>query len=591
MRQLNIKETALLGFGAVFITFIITIMVSLHYFNEIESLEKEATFYEKSYTSLFEFKYYTERLLTSYNLKEERIYWLNSKNNFDQYFKTIIQNQDMYNENFINFWNVIDNETKKIDHKLQNPLFHKKNTQERSLLRRLGEGLNANKSSDYYLALFDLKNSIDYIKQYEVFLLEELEIIKSQKIDKTLIQIETAKKMGSIFIAILVILSLIILYYVVTLVSKMESRLHDSLIDLQMSNRDKELLNRLILDNYEKTLFALVDMIEERDTYTGGHSQRVAEYSVMIAKELGYKNDELKKIHQAGVLHDIGKMNIPDSVLLKPGQLNDIEYQIIQSHAQNGYKFLKQIPMYQGLAEIIHYHHERYDGKGYPTRKGGEDIPMVSYILGVADAFDAMTTNRIYRSRKSVDEALAEIKACAGRQFHPEVAIAAIKALKDVQIDASISQTPHTHLELERFSYYYKDKISNTFSEEYLDSILNSYCQKQQNATINLLLLHNFAQYNHRHGWKRGNRLLFEFAKYLNDAFEEVMIFRVHGDDFVVLSSEEISIDESLLKELDIMQNSGITLQHCSLNLRGENICNFKDLESVLDNPEICNRN
>lgn len=154
------------------------------------------------------------------------------------------------------------------------------------------------------------------------------------------------------------------------------------------------------IENYQKTLFALVDMIEERDTYTGGHSQRVAKYSVMIAKEMGCAEKEREKLHQAGILHDIGKISTPDSVLLKPGKLNDIEYKLIQEHVKVGYGMLSKIPMYKELAEIIHHHHERYDGKGYPDGLRGDEIPLLSRIMIVADAFDAMTTNRIYKTRK-----------------------------------------------------------------------------------------------------------------------------------------------------------------------------------------------
>ena len=410
MKNLSIKKIALFGFSTVFTTFIIAIIATFYYLNEIETLEKESNFYEKSYNSLSEFKYYTERLLTTQNLKEETALWLDSKNNFESYFKALESNKDINYADFVNFWHVIDDESKKIQNKLQNKLFDKSSTQERSILRRLGEGLNENKNSDYYLALTDLKNSIDYIKQYEEFLLDELGDIKNKKLNHILNQIQQAKETGAVFISVLTLLSFSILYYVVKLISKMEVRLIDSLEEITRSNSEKEALNNELLENYKKTLFAFVDMIEERDTYTGGHSQRVAKYSVMIAKEMGYEKKELERIYQAGMLHDIGKMNIPDTVLLKPGKLDDIEYKLIQSHAENGYKFLIQIPMYQELADIIHFHHERYDGKGYPTGKKGTQTGIFSYILAVADAFDAMTTSRIYKGRKNIQDALIEIQ-------------------------------------------------------------------------------------------------------------------------------------------------------------------------------------
>ena len=582
MKNLSIKKIALFGFGTVFTTFVVAIIATVFYLNEIENLERQSNYYEKSYNSLFEFKYYTERLLTTQNLKNETKLWLNSKDNFGQYFKEIENSEDIDYENFVNYWHVIEDESLKIDAQLNNKLFDKSNTLERSILRRLGEGLNENKSSDYYLALTDLKNSIDYIKQYEEFLLDELGDIKDKKINHILNQIRQAKETGAVFISVLILLSFSILYYVVKLISKTEVKLIDSLEELKRSNSEKELLNSEILENYEKTLFAFVDMIEERDTYTGGHSQRVAKYSVMIAKEMGYEKKELDKIYQAGMLHDIGKMNIPDTVLLKPGKLNNIEYKLIQNHAENGYRFLKQIPMYQELADIIHFHHERYDGKGYPTGKKGEQIDIFSYILTVADAFDAMTTNRIYKGRKNIQDALIELQEYSGTQFHPDVADAAVKALNGVNIDTSISQLPKTFLEMERFSYFYKDNVSGMFNEQYLDFILNKTCHEHKDAYIDFFLLNNFAQYNKKQGWSKGSMLLAEFAKYLQHTFKDSLIFRIHGDDFVVLHNQETAVEKSFYMELEMMKGSGVTIQHSSVRTLDERICSFKELESVL---------
>ena len=116
--------------------------------------------------------------------------------------------------------------------------------------------------------------------------------------------------------------------------------------------------------NFEKTLLAFVEMIEDRDTYTGGHSQRVADYSKLIAQKMGRSDAECDLLHQAGILHDIGKIVTPDSILLKPGKLNGLEYKLIQEHVKVGYDLLSKIPMYKEIAEIIFYHHEHYDGGG-----------------------------------------------------------------------------------------------------------------------------------------------------------------------------------------------------------------------------------
>jgi len=182
-------------------------------------------------------------------------------------------------------------------------------------------------------------------------------------------------------------------------------------------------------ENYEKTLESFVSMVDERDTYTGGHSQRVATYCRLIAKEMGYSDSECDMIYKAGILHDIGKISTPDSVLLKPSKLTDLEYKLVVEHVTIGYNLLSNIPMYKDIAEIILCHHERHDGKGYPKGIQGDEIPVFGRIIKVADSFDAMTTSRIYKARVSLSQAMKELKDCSGTQFHPEVVESAIKAL------------------------------------------------------------------------------------------------------------------------------------------------------------------
>ena len=197
---------------------------------------------------------------------------------------------------------------------------------------------------------------------------------------------------------------------------------------------EKNNFNIQKIADYKQTLYNLVDMIEERDTYTKGHSQRVAKYSQIIAKTMGCNDEEVEKVYNAGLLHDIGKMVAPDSVLLKPDKLNDTELEIIQKHPIIGYDLLKDIPIYKEIAEIILYHQERYDGKGYPKGLKANEIPFLSRIMIVADAFDAMTANHIYKKRKSVKIAIKEIEELAGSQFDPEISKIAIKVLKDICI-------------------------------------------------------------------------------------------------------------------------------------------------------------
>ena len=186
------------------------------------------------------------------------------------------------------------------------------------------------------------------------------------------------------------------------------------------------------LKNYENTLKALIELIDGRDTYTGGHSQRVANYSQLIAKAQGFSPEDCKLIYKAGVMHDIGKVSIPDAILLKPTKLDKIEYQLIQEHVKIGYDLLSHIPMYKDISDIILYHHERHNGKGYPNGLKGDEIPPLVRIMCIADTFDAMTTNRIYKSRRTTKEAVNEIKKLSGVEFHPDTVKVAVKVLSRV---------------------------------------------------------------------------------------------------------------------------------------------------------------
>ena len=198
--------------------------------------------------------------------------------------------------------------------------------------------------------------------------------------------------------------------------------------------------------NYEETIFSFVDMIEQRDTYTAGHTERVAHYCLLIARQMGLGLEEKKKLYKAAILHDIGKVATPDSVLLKPGKLTELDYDLIKLHAFAGYEMLSQIEMYQELAVIIRHHHERYDGAGYPDGLKGEEIPPLSRIMAVGDAFDAMTTNRIYKPKKKISEAMAELRAYSGSQFDPEVVKAALVVLANIEISSTISQLPVSYV-------------------------------------------------------------------------------------------------------------------------------------------------
>lgn len=177
-------------------------------------------------------------------------------------------------------------------------------------------------------------------------------------------------------------------------------------------------INELFL----QTVTALSEAVDAKDRYTSGHSKRVAEYARMIAKRLGKSKEEQEEIYRAGLLHDVGKIRIPVDIINKPGKLTDEEYNIIKVHPVTGYHILSGISGSEQMAIAAKYHHERYDGKGYPNGLAGDKIPEIARILGVADSYDAMTSNRSYRSGLPKEIVREEIIKGRGSQFDPEIA-------------------------------------------------------------------------------------------------------------------------------------------------------------------------
>ncbi|HSM75884.1 MAG TPA: HD domain-containing phosphohydrolase, partial [Desulfobacterales bacterium] len=295
-------------------------------------------------------------------------------------------------------------------------------------------------------------------------------------------------------------------------------------------------LERERTENYEQTIRSFAEMIDQRDTYTAGHTLRVAAYSRLLARELGLDDDQIGILQQAATLHDIGKIATPDSVLLKPGKLSELDYALIKLHPAAGHAMLANINRYKGLAEIIRHHHERYDGAGYPDGLRGKKIPLLSRIIVVADAFDAMTTNRIYKPRKTVAEALQEMELLSGSQFDPEIVTAALRVLKDVEIPEAIDQLPKSQMEQRRFSYFFGDKLTGLYNEDYLQIILQNDQVLASHRCLHIFHLKNLPQFNRQQGWEQGNRLIQRFAAELQARYRDALLFRAYGRDFVVIT-------------------------------------------------------
>ncbi|HXE04337.1 MAG TPA: HD domain-containing phosphohydrolase [Bryobacteraceae bacterium] len=192
----------------------------------------------------------------------------------------------------------------------------------------------------------------------------------------------------------------------------------------QMVQARTEMLRHAMEDlehSYDVTLEALGDALDLKDSETEGHSKRVTAYTIALARAMGIPPGEIKVIARGAFLHDIGKMAIPDDILRKPGTLNNEEQDVMREHCARGYNILRKIPFLTEAAEIVYTHQEHYDGSGYPNALRGADIPIGARIFAVADALDAITSDRPYRKAHSFDAAREEILRCSGSQFDPVV--------------------------------------------------------------------------------------------------------------------------------------------------------------------------
>jgi putative nucleotidyltransferase with HDIG domain len=192
---------------------------------------------------------------------------------------------------------------------------------------------------------------------------------------------------------------------------------------------------------YTGAIRALAAALDARDPYTAGHSERVSVVSVAIGRQLGLAAEAVEIVRLGALLHDIGKIGIPDDVLRKPGRLTAAEYDTIKQHPVLGAIILRSVPFLARHLEIVELHHERPDGRGYPYGLRGDDIPLAARIVHVADAYDAMTSARAYRRARPAGEALRELWRCAGTEFHAEIVGALATALpsltsSDVRVEA-----------------------------------------------------------------------------------------------------------------------------------------------------------
>ncbi len=317
-----------------------------------------------------------------------------------------------------------------------------------------------------------------------------------------------------------------------------------------------------------QTITAIAGTIDAKDSYTEGHSSRVAQYSRALAKSLGKNEEECQRIYNIALLHDIGKIGVPDSVLHKPGRLTPEEYELVRQHPTIGAKILRGVKAFPGLEIGALYHHERYDGAGYPEGLSGKNIPEEARIICVADTFDAMNTNRVYRKRFKKDAILEELERCSGSQFDPEIA----KKMQELLLDGTIDelekkahQNDRRHfpdeseeeLPLAELSSLLISKLTDEHSEKYLldsladketfslveQDIINSL--KTSDGCMLLIDVDEMGEFNRSHGLLQGDFVLAEIAQVLISTERQMPVCRLEGDEFLCYINEIRSTDEA----------------------------------------------
>lgn len=294
--------------------------------------------------------------------------------------------------------------------------------------------------------------------------------------------------------------------------------------------------------------------VDAKDRYTKGHSVRVAQYCLAIAKKLNWSKQDCLNLYYIALLHDIGKIGIPDTILNKPAKLTDEEYRLIRSHTVMGANILRPITIVPQICDGARYHHERYDGKGYPYGLKGEDIPYVARIIGIADAYDAITSNRIYEKANVQDYAVKELRKGRGTQFDPFLTDVMLEIIKDgfeftdtpqfefTQDDYAMAQNDFFIAEVCKktesdshkstdVDYLTEFPIRKTFEinvNEYLDNPLN-------HGVMFLMDIDNFTQVNENYGHITGDHIICRLADIIRSHIETTAnMCRISGDEFAV---------------------------------------------------------
>lgn len=333
-----------------------------------------------------------------------------------------------------------------------------------------------------------------------------------------------------------------------------------------------------------ESITTVANTIDAKDDYTRGHSFRVAAYSEALARKLGWSEEDVRNIHYVALLHDIGKIGVPDSVLNKPFKLTDVEFEMIQNHTLAGAEILKDIRMFPHISVGAKYHHERYDGKGYPEGLKGEEIPIVARIIGIVDSYDAMTSNRVYRKRLQDEIVKEELIKGKGTQFDPYLVEQFMELIEEGELQQNISERD-TVMPLFDSNKIHdgvtREEIGLDTKLDYLTGLLGREQGEKEiteslrngSGCVMMIDLNHFKQVNEMYGHLAGDYALKLTADVLKDVCKNDIVCRMGGDEFlyyiegITTQKEASKKAEQILdafnekkKEISILQNLSLSI-------------------------------
>lgn len=328
--------------------------------------------------------------------------------------------------------------------------------------------------------------------------------------------------------------------------------LHDLRTDLehQLSIKTKQ-LERASLNS----IMIIANIIDSKDKFASGHSVRVALYAESIALKMGLPKHEIQNLHFIALLHDIGKIAVPDSIFTKSAKLTTDEYDVIKTHTVIGAEILKDIKLIPGVAEGSLYHHEHYDGTGYPQGLKGDNIPLAARIISIADAYDSMTSDRVYRNKMNTAEIIAEFERCLGTQFDPEIGEIFVSMLKE-GFNASpelktitVTSDENNFMEesnmllnkvISEFTSTIKktattDALTKLYNRSFMEEKISELLRHSHKGALFIVDMDNFKFVNDNFGHIMGDKILKTFASTLLECISESdYAGRLGGDEFII---------------------------------------------------------